>query len=115
MEGRAPTKALTTTWKLANRFDLIRKPVFFDGTYLHALHLSHGSEGPEGSQRSHGLEDGNVSGPEETGTEIDEGDGNNDKIQPTPGIAEIHNTAHGKEFEVGLEEKDHGEDTIKVI
>ena len=83
--------------------------------YLHALHLGHGPKRSEGAQRSHGLEDGNVSGPEETGAEIDEGDGNNDKIQPTPCIAEIHNTAHSKEFEVGLEEKDHGEDTIQVI
>lgn len=81
-------------------------------THLHALHLGHSPEWPESTQCSHGFEDGNVSGSQETGSKIDEGDGDDDKVQPTPGVAEIHNTAHGKEFEVCLQEEDHGEDTI---
>ena len=80
-------------------------------THLHTLHLGHSPERPEGPQSSHGFEDGNITGSQETGSKIDQGDGDDDKVEPTPGVAEVHNTAHGKKFEVGLQETDHGEDT----
>ena len=66
-------------------------------------------------ERSHCLEDGDVSGAEETGAKVDERDGDDDEIEPAPGVAEVHDAAHGEQLEGRLEEEDHGEDSIQVV
>ena len=63
---------------------------------LHALHLSHGAERPQGSQRPHSLEDGDVGGPQQAGREVDDGHGDNHKVEPTPGIGEEGNRTHSQ-------------------
>ena len=65
-------------------------------------------ERSQGPQSSHGFEDGDVTGPQQAGAEVDKGHGDNDEVQPTPCVSKIHNTAHGKKFEVRFQKEDHG-------
>ena len=69
----------------------------------------------------------------ETGSEINERDANNYKVEPAPdnwdlsdiskystqvflpGIAEVGNDPHRQQLEASLEEEDNGEDSIEVV
>ena len=63
---------------------------------LHALHLCHGTKRSERSQSSHSFEDRDVSCSEEGGGEVYDGDCNDDKVEPTPGVAEVRHTTHSQ-------------------
>ena len=82
---------------------------------LHAFHFSHGTQRPQRSKRSHRFEDRNVSGTEQARAKVDEGHGDDDKVEPTPRVAKVHNTAHGEKLEGRLEEEDHSENSVQVV
>ena len=47
-------------------------------------HLGHGPERPQCSEGPHGLEDGDVACAEEGGRKVDDGDGDDDKVEEAP-------------------------------
>ena len=52
---------------------------------------------------------------DDTGAKVDDGDPDNDEVQPAPGVAEVGHNAHGHQLEAGLEEEDDGEDLVEVV
>jgi hypothetical protein len=51
----------------------------------------------------------------QAGAEVDERDGDDDKVEPAPRVPEIHNTAHGEKFQSCLEEEYHSQDPIQIV
>ena len=82
---------------------------------LHSVHLGHGSQGAERSEGAHRLEDGDVSGSQETGGKVDERDADDDEVEPAPRVAEVCDEPHGEEFERRLEEEDDRQDAIEIV
>ena len=52
---------------------------------------------------------------EDAGYEVDDGDTDNDEVQPAPGVTEVGHDPHGHQLEAGLQEEDHCEDLVQVV
>ena len=57
----------------------------------------------------------NSNNTEDAGHKVDDGDTDDDEVQPAPGITEVSYDTHGDQLKAGLQEEDHGEDLVQVV
>ena len=72
-------------------------------------HLGHGPERPQCSEGPHGLEYGDVACAEEGGRKVDDGDGDDDKVEEAPGVGKVFDESFGEELQQGLQQEHYSQ------